>query len=64
MDEVEFGGKNDWGKVPWTKLTSCEYQCLIDNIRYHSKPERCLWKIERFWKLGSDQQNTSNPALP
>ena len=47
MDSKEFGGKKDWGKVPWTKLKCKQYQELIDNIRQH---EPCLWKIERFWK--------------
>ena len=50
MDECGFGNGNvNWVKqyAPWTKLTSCEYQELIDNIRQY---EPCLWKIERFWK--------------
>ena len=49
MDEVEFGGKKDWGKVPWTKLNPDQYEELIGNIIYHDKPNP-LWKIERFWK--------------
>ena len=52
MDTCGFGNGNvNWVKQyhPWTKLTSCQYQELIDNIRYHDKPN-CLWKIERFWK--------------
>ena len=47
MDEVEFGGKKDWGKVPWTKLNPDQYEELIGNIRQY---EPCLWKIERLWK--------------
>ena len=50
MDSKEFGGKKDWGKVPWTKLKCKQYQELIDNIRYHDKPKPS-WKTERFWKL-------------
>ena len=50
MDKVKFGGKKDWGKVPWTKLSPDQYEELIGNIRYHDKPNP-LWKVERFWKL-------------
>ena len=51
MDNCGFGNGNvHWVEEyePWTQLTSCEYEKLINDIRLY---EPCLWKTERFWKL-------------
>ena len=51
MDNCGFGNGNvHWVEQyePWTQLTSCEYQCLINDMKVY---EPCLWRVERFWKL-------------
>jgi hypothetical protein len=48
MSDKNIDGRNDWSKIPWSKLNSDQYQELISAIRQASSG-RALWKIEEYW---------------
>jgi len=47
------GKKNEWQaarKARWSKLTSAQYQAVIDAIKATIPKESGLWEIEEYWQ--------------
>lgn len=47
------GKKNEWQearKARWSKLTSAQYQAVIDAIKATISKESGLWEIEEYWQ--------------
>jgi len=47
------GKKSEWQaarKARWSKLTSAQYQAVIEAIKSTISKDKGLWEIEEFWK--------------
>ncbi|WP_420789083.1 hypothetical protein ACOI2Q_18400 [Shewanella algae] len=47
------GKRSEWQaarKARWSKLTSAQYQAIIDAIKSTISDEKGLWEIEEFWQ--------------